>query len=164
MKLSLSLKFVITYIVLGITGFVLLNTEGLHMMGNHIINNESSRLYTSAVSLSSTKVIRSYQNTESLEYAHEMLQAVADTEQVDIMIIDSQGQLVLDTSTPLADIRSDALTGFDPTASKNSYYTIDDYFGYYTEDHLNVTVPITINMSTRGDLPQHEPYSHILAD
>lgn len=164
MKLSLSLKFVITYIVLGITGFVLLNTEGLHMMGNHIINNESSRLYTSAVSLSSTKVIRSYQNTESLEYAHEMLQAVADTEQVDIMIIDSQGQLVLDTSTPLADIRSDALTGFDPTASKNSYYTIDDYFGYYTEDHLNVTVPITINMSTRGYIALHEPYSHILAE
>ena len=94
MKLSLSLKFVITYIVLGIAGFVLLNTEGLHMLGNHIVTNESSRLYTSAVSLSSTKAIRSYQNTESLETAHEMLQAVADTEQVDIMIIDSQGQVM----------------------------------------------------------------------
>ena len=121
MKLSLSLKFVLTYIVLGIVGFVLLNTEGIRILDRYVVSNESSRLYTSAVSLSSTKVIRSYQDEESLESAYEMLQTVAATEQVDIMIIDSQGQLVLDTSTPLADTRSDALTGFDPTASKNSY-------------------------------------------
>ena len=164
MKLSLSLKFVLTYIVLGIVGFVLLNTEGIRILDRYVVSNESSRLYTSAVSLSSTKVIRSYQDEESLESAYEMLQTVAATEQVDIMIIDSQGQLVLDTSTPLADTRSDALTGFDPTASKNSYYTIDDYFGYYGEEQLNVTVPITINMSTRGYIALHEAYSHILAD
>ena len=164
MKLSLSLKFVITYIVLGIAGFVLRNTEGIRILDNYIIGSESSRLYTSAVSLSSTKAIRSYQDTEKLESAHEMLQAVADTEQVDIMIIDSQGQLVLDTSTSLADTKKDALTSFDPTASKNTYYTIDDYFGYYAEDQLNVTVPITINMSTRGYISLHEPRSHILAD
>ena len=154
----------LTYIVLGIVGFVLLNTEGIRILDRYVISNESSRLYTSAVSLSSTKVIRSYQDEESLESAYEMLQTVAATEQVDIMIIDSQGQLVLDTSTPLADTRSDALTGFDPTASKISYYTIDDYFGYYGEEQLNVTVPITINMSTRGYIALHEAYSHILAD
>ena len=42
MKLSLSLKFVITYIVLGIAGFVLLNTEGIRILDNYIIGSESS--------------------------------------------------------------------------------------------------------------------------
>ena len=111
MKLSLSLKFVITYIVLGIVGFVLLNTEGIRILDRYVVNNESSRMYTSAVSLSSTKAIRSYQNEENLESAYEMLQAVAATEQVDIMIIDRQGQLVLDTSTPLAARSLQSYTG-----------------------------------------------------
>ena len=164
MKLSLSLKFIITYIFLGIVGFVLLNTAGTRVLENHIVSKESSRLYTSAVSLSSTKAIRSYQDSERLLAAHEMLQAVADTEQVDILLIDSQGRLVLDTSCALSDTKADALSEFNPAASKNSYYTIDTYFGYYTEDQLNVTVPITINMSTRGYVSLHEPISQVLAD
>lgn len=163
MKLSLSLKFVITYIILGIAGFILLNTAGAHVLDTYIINKESSRLYTSAISLSSTKTIRSYQDSERLTSAHEMLQAVANTEQVDILLIDSQGALVLDTSCSLAEADTDALSGFDPAASQNSYYTVNDYFGYYGENQLNVTVPITINMSTRGYVSLHEPVSQVLA-
>ena len=65
MKLSLSLKFIITYILLGITGFILLNTAGAQLVEDHIISRESSRLYTSATSLASTKAIRSYQDAET---------------------------------------------------------------------------------------------------
>lgn len=164
MKLSLSLKFIISYILLGIVGFVLLNTAGAHMLEQHVINRESSQLYSSAISLSNTQAIRSYRNSEDLRAAHELLQAVANTEQVDIMIIDTQGTLVLDTSAAFSETEKTVLSDFDPAAPKNSYYTIDDFFGHYTADQLNVTVPITINMSTRGYVSMHKPLTQVLAD
>ena len=163
MKLSLSLKFIIFYILLGISGFILLNTAGAHLVEGHIISRESSRLYTSATSLASTKAIRSYRDAETLTANQEMLKALADTEQLDILILDTQGKLVLDTSASSVDTSSQ-LDGFDPAASRNSYYTIDNYFGHYNADQLNVTVPITINMSTRGYVSMHEPMTQVLAD
>ncbi len=164
MKLNLSLKFIITYILLGIAGFVLLNTAGSYFLENHILARESSHLYSSATSLSATNAVRSYQSTENLETAHDMLQAVAGAEQVDILILDTKGVLVLDTSAPFSESGEATLSDFDPTASSNSYYTIDTYFGHYTEDQLNVTVPITINMSTRGYVSLHEPMSKIIEE
>ena len=163
MKLSLSLKFIIFYILLGISGFVLLNTAGAHLVEEHIISRESSRLYTSATSLASTKAIRSYRDAETLQATQEMLEAVAQTDKIDILILDTQGTLVMDTSSDVEDTTTQ-LENFDPAASSNSFYTIDDFFGHYTTDQLNVTVPITINMSTRGYVSLHEPMAQVLAD
>ncbi len=162
MKLSLSLKFIIFYMLLAVSGFVLLNTAGAHMVEQHIISRETSRLYTSATSLASTKAIRSYRDAQTLNATQEMLKAVANTEQLDILILDTQGTLVLDTSS--TEESQSQLNGFDPAASRNSYYTINDYFGHYNADQLNVTVPITINMSTRGYVSMHEPMTQVLAD
>lgn len=163
MKLSLSLKFIITYILLGITGFILLNTAGAQLVEDHIISRESSRLYTSATSLASTKAIRSYRDAETLQATQEMLEAVAQTDKIDILILDTQGMLVMDTSSN-AENTTAQLKNFDPAASSNSFYTIDNFFGHYTANQLNVTVPITINMSTRGYVSLHEPMTQVLAD
>lgn len=163
MKLSLSLKFIIFYILLGIAGFILLNTAGAHLVEEHVISRESSQLYTSATSLASTKAIRSYRDAETLQATQEMLEAVAQTDKIDILILDTQGTLVMDTSST-SETNSTKLENFDPAASSNSYYTIDNYFGHYTANQLNVTVPITINMSTRGYVSLHEPMTQVLAD
>lgn len=163
MKLSLSLKFIITYILLGITGFILLNTAGAQLVEDHIISRESSRLYTSATSLASTKAIRSYRDAETLQATQEMLEAVAQTDKIDILILDTQGMLLMDTSSN-AENTTAQLKNFDPAASSNSFYTIDNFFGHYAANQLNVTVPITINMSTRGYVSLHEPMTQVLAD
>ena len=164
MRIALPVKFVLTYVLIGILGFVLFNTLGASAIEKYALSTESSKLYSSVTSLANTQTIRSYQDTSGLRSAHELLQAFSEADQVEVLIIDMQGRVVLDTATDFISEDFPSLEGFDPTASQGNYYTVDDYFGHYSDKQINVTAPITINMTTRGYISIHEPYTEVIAD
>lgn len=152
MKFSLPVKFIVGYILLAILGFCLLNTLGVRVLENNLLEEQSTLLYEEASSLAANDALRYYQSEDIQENSYSSLQTIARTQKVAIQIIDTKGTIILDTDSA----SPGELEGFDPAAMGKSYYTIDTFFGYYDTDQINVLAPITISMSTRGYVAIHQ--------
>lgn len=160
MKLPLPFKFIVSYVILAIIGFCLLNTLGVRLLESYLLEKQSTLLYEEAASLAANDALRYYQTEDIQETSYSSLQTIARTQKVTIQIIDTKGTIILDTDSS----SPKELEGFDPASMSSSYYTIDTFFGYYDTDQINVLAPITISMSTRGYVSIHQPTSVIRSD
>lgn len=71
--------------------------------------------------------------------------------------------MVLDSKSPIDVENETVITGFDPTAIGESYYTIGTFFDSFTEEQLSVFAPITSNYKVRGYVVIHYPMQNITA-
>ena len=80
-----------------------------------------------------------------------------------LWIINPSGRMVLDSKSPIDVENETVITGFDPTAIGESYYTIGTFFDSFTEEQLSVFAPITSNYKVRGYVVIHYPMQNITA-
>ena len=70
---------------------------------------------------------------------------------------------LLYTSTPVDVENETVITGFDPTVTGSSYYTVGNFFDSFTEEQLSVFAPITSAYKVRGYVVIHYPMQNIAA-
>lgn len=163
MKLSLPVKFVLSYVLLSLAGFCLVNTVGAQMFEKYQMSRVCTGLYEEAISLSRSDTISYYRPRDNMEDTYFILHTLAETQGNDILIVDIRGNVILDTAAELEPDVSETLEGFTPAASGNSYYTTGTFFGHFSSEHVNVMAPITLGMYTRGYVTIHKPMSEVLA-
>lgn len=159
MKKVLYVKFLIAYVVFALLGFILLITAGSRMIENQLVEEQSTQLYQEAYSIASSHSARFYQAENSLDDLYDNLKYVATYQNAVICIIDTEGHFLINTDTSLNPDNPAQISNFDPAAFGPKYYEISHFYKQFDDKQLNVMVPITSNMTTRGYVSIHYPMS-----
>lgn len=163
MKKILYLKFVLAYLCFGILGFILISTYGSNIIEEGLITDTSKSLYQEVYNLSDWHSVKQFRVVGSQSILHRNLSSIAIFEDADIMIIQPDGTIVIDTAKSTDAISSITIENFDPADFGPGYYEIGYFYGQYDSEQLSVMVPITSNMTTRGYIAIHKPMTHIYA-
>jgi len=158
MKKTLYVKFVIGYIILGILGFVTISTLGSSFLGRTLVRQNANALHKEATAIAS-----STSNT-TLEDMHRNLLVLSSYQDATILLIRTNGELLLNTAESLILESPQTLDNFNPAVFGNSYYSMDNFYGHFEQDNLSVMVPITAELSTKGYVSIHRPLSIIYAE
>lgn len=155
MKKTLYLKFLLAYGIFGIFGLVILATFVPSMTREHLIREKANSLYSEATLIANTYARNLYNSEISLEAVKDQLDTLAVYLDSNIQIINPSGRLILDTDAPI-DVENEVIIkDFDSTIAGSSYYVIDNFFNFYSQDVLSVIAPITTNYMIKGYVVIH---------
>lgn len=161
MKRLLSLKFIISFLLMILITFLFTSTAGSFLAERMILKNESTRIYNMASSIAAHQAANYYKNGASLSDLYDNLKTLSSIEGVDIWVLNPSGTILLNTDRSMND-QSETLENFDPIHLGNSYYSVGDFFGYFSNETLSVMVPINYNLNLRGYIAIHYPYNGII--
>ena len=163
MRKTLYLKFLLAYFIFGFFGLVVVATFVNNMTFEHLKREKSDALYKEATLIANTYASDLYNNETSLDTVKKQLDALDTYLSARLWIINPSGRMVLDSKSPIDVENETVITGFDPTAIGESYYTIGTFFDSFTEEQLSVFAPITSNYKVRGYVVIHYPMQNITA-
>ena len=163
MRKTLYLKFILAYFIFGFFGFVVVATFVNSMTMEHLKREKADALYREATLIANTYASDLYNNETSLDTVKKQLDALDTYLSARLWIINPSGRMVLDSKSPIDVENETVITGFDPTAIGESYYTIGTFFDSFTEEQLSVFAPITSNYKVRGYVVIHYPMQNITA-
>ena len=161
MRNTLSLKFITTYLLLGVFGFFLISSLGSEMIEKQLIQQAGNALYREAVNISNNYSENYYTQESSLQETYNNFCILSSYQETEIWMLDTEGYILINTDTALDLENPKPLNGFDPTELKNGYYTVGKFYNHFTSDTLSVVVPITSNMSIKGYIALHKSVSTI---
>ncbi len=150
MKKTLYLKFLLAYFIFGIFAFITVVTFVPSMAKEQLIREKAKNLYAEATLISERYASGLYNSETSLETVKYLLDDLSVYLDSTIRIINPSGRLVLGTDTPLNLEEPVVIEAFDPTITKESYYTVDTFFDTYNTDVLSVFAPITSDFKVKG--------------
>jgi len=155
MRKTLYLKFILAYVIFGIFSFIMVTTFVPSMTLEHLTREKADSLYTEATRIANTYANGLYTSETDLETVKMQLDSLAVYLESVIRIINPSGRLVMDTDSPINVEEVVMIEKFDPTVTSNSYYTVDNFFGSFEGDMLNVIAPITTNYKVKGYVTIH---------
>jgi signal transduction histidine kinase len=164
MKRRLFWKFLFTYILIGIIGFVLIATLGSRITENALIDTRSLSMYREASRIATYQASRYYTGDSSLSDTYGNLAALADFQGSQIWLVSTEGEILLNTASDPDAGDPAVLAGFDPIALGSDYYSVGKFFGYFSSDMLSVLVPVTSNLNIQGYVAVHLPMNTIYQD
>ncbi|MDE6923814.1 MAG: GHKL domain-containing protein [Acetatifactor sp.] len=155
MRKTLYLKFILAYVIFGIFSFIMVTTFVPSMTMEHLIREKAENLYAEATRIANTYANGLYTSETDLETVKTQLDSLAIYLESVIRIINPSGRLVMDTVSPINVEEVVMIKEFDPTVTGNSYYMIDNFFGSFEGDMLNIIAPITTNYKVKGYVTIH---------
>lgn len=161
MKKILYVKFLAAYVVFAVLSFVIISTLGARLIEAQLVEDLSDGLYREAYSIASNHSAKYYTKDTSLDDLYEVLNEIAAYQNAEIWILDTFGNILINTSEPLNLEHMDSIPDFDPAAFGPKYYEVSHFYNQLPSNHLNVMVPITSNMRTRGYVTIHYPMSSV---
>ena len=150
MRKTLYLKFVLAYFIFGVFAFIAVTLFVPSMTREQLVREKAEALYAEAMLISENYASGLYTSETSLEEVKTQLDSLAVYLGSLIRIINPSGRLVLDTDTPVNVENAVIIENFDPTVTKDSYYTVDHFFDIYNTDVLSVFAPITSSYKVKG--------------
>lgn len=145
-------RLLIEYVIFGVISFLTISILIPQMVHRRSVKNESSAMYRQA-----TYIASSYgpgvmtENEAYIKSALTQLTIIDRYLQCDVMLVDTNGNIVMDTYG-----YSGRIDGFDPSISGNRYYFEGDFFGTFDQAALSVIAPINSNYKLRGYVLIHK--------
>lgn len=159
MKKILYVKFLLTYLAFGVLSFIVISVIGSRQVENRLIKNISNVLYQEVYTLSDWPEVKQYQTADSQDSLYQSLSNIVSVQEADIMIIDTEGNIVINTSKESTSDSPQKIETFDPADFGPTYYEVGDFYGQYSTPQLSVIFPITEKMDTLGYIFIHYPMS-----
>ena len=163
MRKTLYLKFILAYFIFGFFGFVVVASFVNSMTMEHLKREKADALYREATLIANTYASDLYNNETSLDTVKKQLDALDTYLSANLWIINPSGRMVLDSQAPVDLENETVISDFDPTITGNSYYTVGNFFGSFSEEQLSVFAPITSDYKVRGYVVIHYPMSNLVA-
>ena len=161
MKKSLYFKFLIGYIIFGFFGFIAVATFITSMLKEQVIREKSKALYEEANWVAGSCAADLYNSETTLETVKYQIDSLDRYLEANIWIINPSGRMVLNSSEALDVDKEVIVKDFDPTITAGSYYTIGNFFDYFSEEHLSVFAPITSEYKVKAYVVIHYPMENI---
>lgn len=163
MRKTLYLKFLLAYLIFGCFGFLVVATFVSSMTMEHLKREKADSLYKEATLIANTYASDLYNSEASLETVKPQLDALSTYLGAEVWIINPSGRMIMTTDAPLDIEHETVVENFDPTVTSGSYYTVGNFFDWFSEDMLSVFAPITSNYKVRGYVVIHTAMSAIRA-
>ena len=160
MKKTLHLKFVLAYLVFGLLAFLAVSTVSSRMTYRYLIRKEADALYTEVNTLASQCSERYSGKDINMTMLRPQLNAMSSYLNAVIWIVDRQGTVTYDSSSP-TEPSERTIEGFDPVDSSRNY-RIGTYYGSFSDSMLSVSAPIVGKFNTYGYVIIHMPQAYIL--
>lgn len=161
MNQTLYKKFLLTYVIFGILGFIFLSTAGSRVIERQLTKVYSASLTREARSIAGNQTGRYDLEESSLQTLYDSLTALGAYQNSQIWIISPEGEVLLNTSEKLDTEQLRTIPDFDPVALGSNYYSTGDFFDQFEEKMLSVMVPVTSGYSINGYVAIHMPMSDI---
>lgn len=161
MRKTLYLKFLLAYLIFGFFGFVTVATFVNSMTMEHLKREKADALYKEATLIANTYASDLYDNQTSLDTVKKQLDALDTYLSATLWIINPSGRMVLNSAAPVDVENETVISGFDPTVTGGSYYTIGNFFDSFTKEQLSVFAPISSNYKVRGYVVIHYPMANL---
>ena len=162
MKKTLYLKFILAYFIFGFFGFLFITFFVPDVTSRQLVNERSKNLYAEATWISDNYARDLYSKEITLGEVKEQLDSLSVYLDSSIQIINPSGLVVLSTLQPLDVEKEVIVKNFDSTITGDSYYTIGNFFGSFSEEMLSVIAPITSDYKVKGYVCIHMPMTSIM--
>lgn len=163
MKRYLYLKFIGVYAVLAFLMLFVVESLGTQLITNRYVSQRAEDLYVEANRLSTAGARSYFSKTETLEDLYENLTVIAKVSGTTIRLIDTSGTEIMNTGRTLSSTPR-TIENFNYAEFGPQYYEIGSFYGQYDKDYLNVMVPVTSGLQTRGYLAVSQNMAQIDAD
>ncbi len=168
MKRTLYLKLLLTYIFYGIIAFIVIYTFTQFATKEYMEKNQAKDLYREATMIASDYSKDFFSSSLELDEFQKHMEIVGDYLDCEVWIMDTQGNLLLDSSdssisTAALDKSYKNISAFDIADFGNDYYRIGYFYDNFAEETLTVFSPITIAYQNRGYVLIHKSISSITA-
>ena len=149
------MKFIASYILIGICGFFLISLGGSYYVERYLERDLSDALYREAHRIASYDIVKNNLSEENLEKLKEPLSSLSVFQDTVIWIINCKGEVLLSTRREINPASPIPVEGFDLSQWGPNYYQIGRFYGYFPNDQVSVIAPVTAEMTTKGYFAIH---------
>lgn len=162
MKHTLYPKLLFGYVLYGLIGFLIITTFTYHLTFEFVERRDAASLYRESALISSNYAENYFSKSMTLEEIQTQLSTLSEYLSGDIWIVDTQGNIILNTANPNLIESSEQITDFDITDFGSKYYKIGNFYGEFSAETLSVFSPITVNYKVRGYVLIHKPTNSLV--
>lgn len=163
MKHTLYPKLLGGYLIYGLIGFLIIATFTYHITFDYLERRDAANLYRESALISSNYAENYFNRSTTLEELRLQLSTLSSYLSGTIWIVDTQGTILLNTSSSNSSETTEKIADFDVTDFGNRYYQVGTFYDYFQSDMLSVFSPITVNYKVRGYVIIHKPTSSIVS-
>lgn len=149
------MKFIASYILIGICGFFLISLGGSYYVERYLERDLSDALYREAHRIASYDIVKNNLSEENLEKLKEPLSSLSVFQDTVIWIINCKGEVLLSTRREINPASPIPVEGFNLSQWGPNYYQIGRFYGYFPNDQVSVIAPVTAEMTTKGYVAIH---------
>lgn len=157
-------KFILTYLVLLMLAFFGVAIISYNIDYKQTLSTVSDGMYNQSVSIADGYAAYYYSGSFDLESLHLQLKTLSEYNDTVIMMVTTDGHIILDTSRTNDLSEPILIEDFDPARTGNKRYFISNFHGFFSEDHVTVIAPISYNLAVRGYVLIHKSVASIKND
>lgn len=163
MKRTLYPKLLAGYLMYGVICFLIITTFTYHATFQSVEKREASSLYRESALISSSYAENYFSKSMTLEEIQTQLATLSTYLSSEIWIVDTKGNIILNTAKPNLAESQESIPGFNVTDFGSSYYQIGHFYEQFTQETLSVFSPITVNYKVRGYVIIHKPMASLVS-
>ena len=166
MKRTLCLKFLISYIIYGILGFVILFTYSQRAISSFLERKEAQNLYREATLIASRYAVGYMNETMTYDEFRSQMQTLGSYLSADIWIVNHQGDILFNSALSENEAETlletpQVIDGFNISDFGNQFYSTGDFYEQFPNEVLSVFSPIVTDYQIRSYILLHKPLSLI---
>lgn len=146
MRIRLTSKMIITYLLTFITSFLLISFFSSHASYKNELKLETNNMYKEASFIANNYGSNYYNENSSPELIKKELRALSVYFDCGIMLISADGTVIIDTHNTGVNVIND----FNPTDFGKKNNSVGNFYNTFDTDHLTVFYPIVNGFTTKG--------------
>lgn len=163
MKHTLYPKLLTGYLLYGVLGFLIIATFTYQLTFDFVEKKEAANLYRESAVVSSSYAGNYFSHSMTLDEIQMQLQTLSTYLSSEIWIVDTKGNIILNTAHPDLTESETYIPGFNLTDFGNRYYQVGTFYERFSGEMLSVFSPITVNYKVRGYVIIHKPVSQLIS-
>ncbi|MEG1458110.1 MAG: HAMP domain-containing sensor histidine kinase [Acetivibrio sp.] len=164
MKRSLLLKFIVCYILVGLSMFFIMNTYGISRIQHSLMEDKKNVLYSEAGLIASEYMDNYFMKKLSLLGLNTQLRTIDTFLDTRIWFVQSDGSILLDTRDSIAASRDLNLNDLKPGLLDEVFSSNVTIPNIITEPMLSLVYPITSNYALKGYIVMYTSINAIKDD
>ena len=156
MKSTLYLKFIFIYIVFGFLSLFTAATLTENLVSTPIFNRVSNSMYREATMVANDYLPGYFSGGLTESDAQMILSGIETQLDAAVWFVSKDGKVILSAQSGSYPSAPDSIKDFAPAESGSDRSQTGDYHGYFDNDVITVTVPVTYGYSPKGYLMIHQ--------
>lgn len=167
MRLSLNVKYFLSFLLFGICCFLCISTVASQLMMKNAISSKAADFYQEGIWLTDQYVGNYFEEQGDLRTRSAIQSQLSSLDvylDARIWLISRDGERILDSRAFDTQQERVSIPEFNSVLPGGKYYMVGDFFGMFSEKTLSVLIPVSHNYHVRGYIAIHTPMSVIIRE